>query len=78
MLGQPDRPLLVGPSAQLGPTIFALPQPDLGSTALDLISDLRVRADRLEQRVQQLERWRDDRLIERLRRLWATLVNRWR
>jgi hypothetical protein len=67
-----DRPLAVGPSAHLGPALFALPQPEAG--VLDL-----VRA--LERRVQILEEWQRAlidqqacRWTVRLRWRWARLI----
>jgi len=74
MLGELDRPLSVGPSAQLGPSVFAVPQPDLGSAELDLLQALQIRVTQQEARLLALEAWQAQeaaRWIVRLR-AWVT------
>lgn len=64
MLGDPVRPLQASSNAQLGPTVFELPQ-ELG--LLDLLRAL-------DQRVRILEAVQARRWSVRLRRRWSQLL----
>jgi len=76
MLGDLDRPLVLSPSAQLGTSIFVMPQPAQGTAELDQLRDLTARVVWLEQQGHAFEAWRVAQAQREAQR-WIVRLRRW-